>query len=71
MEWFQDTLYLACDRGLFTLDGENRLVEVVDMHLSPNPSCRHLHANDGVLWSCGPKHVTWTANGRQWIEVTL
>lgn len=69
MEWFEGELYLACDSGLFKLDRTDRLVEV-DMRLSPKPSCRHLHANDGVLWSCGPKHVTWTEDGRNWVDVT-
>ncbi|KHL56872.1 hypothetical protein [Xanthomonas cannabis] len=69
MEWFQQELYVACDRGLFKLDNTGRLVEV-DMRLSPKPSCRHLHANDGVLWSCGPKHVTWTEDGQTWVDVT-
>jgi len=69
MAWFRDELYLACDSGLFKLDSKDRLIEV-DMRLSPRPSCRHLHANDGVLWSCGPKHVTWTEDGQNWTDVT-
>lgn len=69
MEWFQGELYLACDSGLFKLDSKDQLVEV-DMQLSPKPTCRHLHANDGVLWSCGPKHVTWTEDGQTWNDVT-
>ncbi|APP76959.1 WD40/YVTN/BNR-like repeat-containing protein [Xanthomonas vesicatoria] len=69
MEWFQQELYVACDRGLFKLDNTDRLIEV-DMRLSPKPSCRRLHANDGVLWSCGPKHVTWTEDGQTWMDVT-
>ncbi len=69
MEWFQGELYLACDSGLFKLDSEDQLVEV-DMQLSPKPTFRHLHANDGVLWSCGPKHVTWTEDGQTWNDVT-
>ena len=69
MEWFQGELYLACDSGLFKLDSKDQLVEV-DMQLSPKPTCRHLHANDGVLWSCGPKHVTWTEDGQTWSDVT-
>lgn len=70
MEWFQGELYLACDSGLFKLDSKDQLVEV-DMQLSPKPTCRHLHANDGVLWSCGPKHVIWTEDGQTWNDVTL
>ncbi len=69
MEWFKGELYLACDSGLFKLDSKDTLVEV-DMRLSSRPSCRHLHANDGVLWSCGPKHVTWTEDGQNWHDVT-
>ncbi|WP_369940122.1 WD40/YVTN/BNR-like repeat-containing protein [Xanthomonas medicagonis] len=70
MEWFNGELYLACDSGLFKLDSQDHLV-AVDMQLSPTPSCRHLHASDGVLWSCGPKHVVWTEDGQRWIDVTL
>jgi hypothetical protein len=60
---------LACDSGLLRLDGNDNLV-AVDMNLPGKPSSRHLHANDGVLWSCGPKNVVWTEDGQRWTEVT-
>ncbi|QDH68707.1 sialidase family protein [Marilutibacter alkalisoli] len=69
MEWFNNELYLACDSGLFRLDGNDDLI-AVDMKLPSKASCRHLHANDGVLWSCGPKNVVWTEDGQTWTEVT-
>lgn len=69
MEWFNGELYLTRDSGLFRLDGNDNLV-AVDMKLPGKPSCRHLHANDGVLWSCGPKNVVWTEDGQSWTEVT-
>ena len=30
----------------------------------------HLHANDGVLWSTGPKTTAWTEDGVKWNDIT-
>lgn len=69
LEWFQDSLYVACDDGLFVLGVDDSLTKV-DMGLGEQWTCRHIHANDGVLWSFGPKHIAWTENGKIWHDVT-
>lgn len=68
MEWYREQLYVACDSGLFVLTDEDDLSRV-DMGLG-DVSTRHLHQNDGVLWSFGPKHVIWTEDGINWEDVT-
>ncbi|MDH1263464.1 hypothetical protein [Pseudomonas sp. GD03944] len=65
MAWFNDALYLACDDGVFRLGADDRLVKV-DMGQDFEPTCRHLHANDGVLLSVGPKHLMRTEDGETW-----
>ncbi len=67
MEWFKDKLYLSCDDGMFVLEGDDSLTKV---KLEEGWTCRHLHANDGVLWSFGPRHLAWTDDGEKWNDVT-
>jgi len=69
LEWYGDRLYLAHDDGLFTLKGANSL-EAVKFGIRGTITCRHLHANDGVLLSSGPKNVVWTSDGKKWEEIT-
>ena len=69
MEWFNDELYVACDEGLFVLSDTDTL-EKIDMSLGAEWTCRHLHANDGVMWSFGPKHICWTEDAKKWNDVT-
>jgi hypothetical protein len=69
MEWFKGSLYVACDEGIFVLTNTDEL-EKVNMHLGGDWTCRHLHANDGVMWSFGPKHIAWTENAKTWNDVT-
>jgi hypothetical protein len=68
LAWFDQALYIACDSGLFRLD-DDRLT-LVDLGRPGRVSTRHLHANDGVLMSCGPKHVLWTDDGERWHDIT-
>lgn len=68
-EWHGDRLYLAHDDGLFTLRDAGTL-EAVKFGLRGAISCRHLHANDGILLSSGPKHVMWTSDGKKWQDIT-
>ncbi|KLI99289.1 hypothetical protein [Luteimonas sp. FCS-9] len=68
LAWFRGTLYAACDQGLFRLEGD-RLAKV-DMGLPHAPTCRHLSVGDGVLLSCGPKHIVWTDDGEAWHDIT-
>jgi|GEM_PF-1226058 len=69
MEWFGDRLYLACDDGLYVLAADDS-VNAVDTGLAAEWTTRHLHTNDGVLWSFGPKSIAWTEDGRRWNDVT-
>jgi len=69
MEWFNGKLYVTCDDGLFVLTDSDKLKKA-DMGLGDSWTCRHLHANDGVMWSFGPKHLAWTEDGKKWIDVT-
>ncbi len=69
MEWFKGKLYLACDDGLFALSDGTSL-EKVNMGLGEEWTCRHLNANDGVMWSFGPKHIAWAENAKEWNDVT-
>lgn len=63
--WYQDRLWLATDRGLFTLGKKDKLVPVDFGDESPT-TFRHLSTADGVLLSTGAKDVllfdgsTWT-----------
>jgi len=68
-EWFQGRLYLAHEDGLFTLTDKNRF-ERVKFGIRGAITCRHLHANDGVLLSSGPKNVLWTNDGTTWHDIT-
>lgn len=69
MEWFNDRLYVACDDGLYALKS-NDVLEKINIGLGDNWTFRHLHANDGVLWSFGPKHICWTEDMVTWHDVT-
>ena len=69
LEWFKDRLFVACDDGLFRLNDDDTL-EKVDTGLGDEWTFRHLHCNDGVMFSFGPKHICWTNNAKQWNNVT-
>jgi len=69
MEWYQDSLYLATSDALYQLVDEDEMKRV-DMKLGKGITCGHLHANDGVLWSFGTKHVCFTEDGKRWRNVT-
>lgn len=64
VEWFHDELYVASDRAVYRLTASGSLQEV-DMGLGDDRTYYDLHANDGVLWSIGPKHLSWT-DGTRW-----
>ncbi len=66
---FKDTLYIASDDNLFVLGNDDNLSKVFTIP-GVHPACKHLHANDGVLWSFAPKHVAWTEDGVAWHNVT-
>ena len=67
MEWFNGKLYLAGEQAIYGLDGDQ--LELVDTGLGDSFTYRHLHANNGAMWSFGPKHIAKT-DGRTWMDVT-
>lgn len=68
LEWYRGSLYVASQTGVFRLTDADEL-ERIDMGLGPDRTCSDLHANDGVMWSFGPKHLSWT-DGTSWIDAT-
>lgn len=69
VEWFADRLYFSTESALFTLEAPGRAKEVeIDAELEI--SFGFLHANDGVLISSGSKDVWWTADGKNWHELS-
>ncbi len=69
IEWFNNRLYITTKTAFWAL-GDNDKLELVNMGLGPGISFRHLHANDGVLWSFGPKDISWTEDGKKWRSAT-
>ena len=69
MEWYRGNLYVACDSGIFVLTKDDDLKQV-DIGLTGKETFRHLHQNDGVMWSFGPKHILWTEDGSLWHDIT-
>lgn len=69
LEWFKGKLYIAQEDALFVLQEDQKLSRV-NFGLGPWWSSGHLHANDGVLWSFGSKHIAWTEDGIKWNNVT-
>jgi hypothetical protein len=71
LEWFQEKVYMSSAKAVYRLrsDEELDILDTVDMRLGRNRTCYDLHANDGVLWSVGPKHLSWT-DGTRWNDVT-
>jgi hypothetical protein len=69
IEWYRDRLYAAHDDGLFVLTSADDL-EAVDFGTRAEITCRHLHSDDGVLLSSGPKDVLYTADGDKWRDIT-
>jgi hypothetical protein len=69
MEWFRDNLYLSTEDSIYRLTQDNKLVPI-KIGLRRNWTCGDLHANDGVLWSFGSKHLAWTEDLETWYDVT-
>jgi hypothetical protein len=67
-EWYRDRLWLATQSGVFVLD-PNDDVNPVDFGLTDPPTCRWLASGDGVLWSIGASHLSYTSDGVQWLQV--
>ncbi len=69
IQLFNDAVYLATESALYKLD-ENDVPRKLRTGLGKDCSYRHLHANDGVMWSFGGKNVAWTDDGKKWTDVT-
>jgi hypothetical protein len=67
IEWYRDRLYVASADALYVLD-ENDDLQKVKLNLKGKFTFSHLHQNDGVLLSVGPKHVLYTEDGSTWID---
>lgn len=67
MEWFNGRLYASSDAAVYVLEEDDHLKRV---DMGGIKSCGHLHANHGVMWSFGTKHLAWTDDGVHWHEVT-
>jgi hypothetical protein len=70
LEWFRDRLYLSTNDGVFRLDDRDEL-ESVDLALPGPRTYSQLHANKGALWSFGPKHLSWTEDGKIWVDAVM
>jgi hypothetical protein len=69
LEWFQDTLYVATAKKLYTLT-KDRTLAPVKTGLGKKATHRELHTNGKVLWSFGSKTVAYTEDGTTWHDVT-
>lgn len=66
---FEDTLYLASNKGLCAYDGRRRRVVRVKTGLKPEPiSLMMVDHADGVLWAVGGKDIV-RFDGRQWARI--
>lgn len=69
IEWYKGTLYLSCDDGIFRLTDNDTLIKI---KLKKGVTTyRNLHANAGLLWSFGPRHLMRTDDGENWNEVKM
>ncbi|MCP4601487.1 MAG: hypothetical protein GY847_13395 [Proteobacteria bacterium] len=69
IEWFDEKLYIASEGELFVLRDDNQL-ERAGAGYGPGWTFKHLHANDGILWSFGKDHLFSTEDGKRWHNVT-
>jgi hypothetical protein len=67
MEWFKGRLYVSSEKRIYVLTPDDDLKH---LDLGAIKTCGHLHANDGVMWSYGTKHVAWTEDAITWHDVT-
>jgi hypothetical protein len=69
IQLFKDSVYIASERAIYQLD-KNDVPRPIKTGLAKGCTYRHLHANDGVMWSFGSKNVAWTDDGKKWSDVT-
>jgi hypothetical protein len=63
MEYFREKLYVSTDNAIYRLTADDNLEKLT---LKDLPTCGHLHANDGVMWSFGTKHLAYTEDAVTW-----
>jgi hypothetical protein len=68
LEWFREQLYVASLKAVYRLAGD--ALVPVDLGI-PGLTAGNLHAADGVLWSCGARHLAFTTDGVAWTPVTV
>jgi hypothetical protein len=69
IEWFHGNLYAATESSIFMLDDDD-VLQTVDLGLGNERTYMYLHANDGVMWSFGTKHLAWTEDAKSWKDAT-
>ncbi|GKT22975.1 hypothetical protein [Acidovorax sp. SUPP3334] len=73
LEWFDDRLFVATDKGIFTYEPQSQRLQRFATGLEPELQDAHLlEAKDGVLWSFGYKDLAYwdSADGnRLWVRV--
>ena len=66
---FRERVYVSGDDGVFLLDPSAGSLEKIDLGLGDDFTTAYLDANDGVMWSVGPKHLARTYDGVKWEQV--
>jgi hypothetical protein len=67
LEFFKGTLFVASLEELYTVQGNE--FSLLDTGLGSGFTTGDLHANDGVLWSFGAKHLAFTNGSNKWSQV--
>jgi hypothetical protein len=67
LEWFEGKLYVAGLTALYVL--EDDALQPVDVGLGEGVTFGDLHANDGVMWSVGARHILTTEDGGKWTQL--
>jgi photosystem II stability/assembly factor-like uncharacterized protein len=70
IELFNGRVYVACEDEVFAVTPDGKELQNVRIGYGPSRTFRHLHVNDGVMWSFGQKHIFWTADGEKWTNIT-
>lgn len=67
LEWFEGKLYVAGLTALYVL--EDDALQPVDVGIGEGVTFGDLHANDGVMWSVGARHILTTEDGSSWTQL--
>jgi hypothetical protein len=65
---FRKRVYVSGDEGVFLLNEADGTLERVDLGLGEDFTTSYLDANDGVMWSVGPK-LARTSDGKTWEKI--